>query len=162
MKCRSDPRPEVETRPAIHKRFNLLIVTINHPISLQTDTPLAMSFADLVGGGACGPSNPLQSLGKRFGEDRSNQLDRFGSAGPSGSSASGSRASVSGRSRAEKSCDLTVTSLILTVSHPAIPARLLDRLDRPAPNSSPTSFLILLPDMPSIWLPSEELFQRPI
>lgn len=48
-----------------------------------------MSFSDLAGGAACGPSNPLQNLGKRFGQDRSSQMDRFGSA------ASGSRSSVS-------------------------------------------------------------------
>lgn len=51
----------------------------------------AMSFSDLVGGTACGPSNPLQNLGKRFGQDRSTQFDRYGSgsaAGPSSSSVS--------------------------------------------------------------------------
>lgn len=37
-----------------------------------------MPLSDLVTGGpACGPSNPLQSLGKRFGQDRSTQMDRF-------------------------------------------------------------------------------------
>jgi len=35
-----------------------------------------MSLPDLVGGGAaCGPVNPLQQLGKRFGEDRGAQFD---------------------------------------------------------------------------------------
>lgn len=35
-----------------------------------------MSLPGLVGGGAdCGPVNPLQQLGKRFGEDRGSQLD---------------------------------------------------------------------------------------
>ncbi|PWN30088.1 TPR-like protein [Jaminaea rosea] len=47
-----------------------------------------MPMSDLVGGGAaaCGPSNPLQTLGKRFGQDRSGQLDRFNQAGSSRSS----------------------------------------------------------------------------
>ncbi|KDN51389.1 hypothetical protein K437DRAFT_290154 [Tilletiaria anomala UBC 951] len=47
-----------------------------------------MSLSDIVSGGAaCGPTNPLQQLGKRFGQDRSSQLDRYGNtdAGPSGS-----------------------------------------------------------------------------
>ncbi|PWZ02043.1 TPR-like protein [Testicularia cyperi] len=40
-----------------------------------------MSMSDFVSGGAgCGPSNPLQSLGKRFGQDRSTQHDTFASA----------------------------------------------------------------------------------
>ncbi|KAK0542985.1 hypothetical protein OC846_006333 [Tilletia horrida] len=42
-----------------------------------------MSFSNLVGGGAeCGPSNPLATLGKRFGQDHSTQRDRFGPAPP--------------------------------------------------------------------------------
>jgi hypothetical protein len=47
-----------------------------------------MSFRDLVSGGAeCGPSNPLATFGKQFGQDRGAQLDRFGqSAEASGSS----------------------------------------------------------------------------
>ncbi|CAO1631219.1 unnamed protein product [Parajaminaea phylloscopi] len=55
-----------------------------------------MSFGDLAGGGAaCGPSNPLQNLGKRFGQDRSSQLDRFGGhlGAASGSRSSGFRSS---------------------------------------------------------------------
>ncbi|SPO26184.1 uncharacterized protein UTRI_02460 [Ustilago trichophora] len=37
-----------------------------------------MSLSDLVSGGAgCGPSNPLQSIGKRFGQDRGAQQDSF-------------------------------------------------------------------------------------
>jgi peroxin-5 len=43
-----------------------------------TTTLAVMSFSDLVSGGpSCGPSNPLQNLGKRFGQDRSSQMDRF-------------------------------------------------------------------------------------
>lgn len=54
-----------------------------------------MSFSDLVAGGAgCGPSNPLQNLGKRFGHDRSSQLDRFD--GVSNGGAAESSQSVSG------------------------------------------------------------------
>ncbi|EPQ29468.1 uncharacterized protein PFL1_03223 [Pseudozyma flocculosa PF-1] len=45
-----------------------------------------MSLSDLVSGGAaCGPSNPLQNMGKRFGQDRSTQMDTFGGAGPAAS-----------------------------------------------------------------------------
>ncbi|PWN50225.1 TPR-like protein [Violaceomyces palustris] len=48
-----------------------------------------MSLSDLVSGGAgCGPSNPLQNIGKRFGQDRSSQLDNFTHDVPSSSSAS--------------------------------------------------------------------------
>lgn len=37
-----------------------------------------MSLSDLVSGGAgCGPSNPLQNIGKRFGQDRGAQQDSF-------------------------------------------------------------------------------------
>ncbi|KAJ1020781.1 hypothetical protein NDA16_004171 [Ustilago loliicola] len=37
-----------------------------------------MSMSDLVSGGAgCGPSNPLQNIGKRFGQDRGAQQDTF-------------------------------------------------------------------------------------
>lgn len=57
-----------------------------------------MSFADLVSGGPdCGPSNPLSSLSKRFGQDRGAQLDRFGGEGSdlTGSSGSGIRYAVS-------------------------------------------------------------------
>lgn len=39
-----------------------------------------MSMSDLVSGGAgCGPSNPLQNIGKRFGQDRGAQQDTFAS-----------------------------------------------------------------------------------
>ncbi|TKY86347.1 hypothetical protein EX895_004496 [Sporisorium graminicola] len=39
-----------------------------------------MSMSDLVSGGAgCGPSNPLQNIGKRFGQDRAAQQDTFAS-----------------------------------------------------------------------------------
>ena len=39
-----------------------------------------MSMSDLVSGGAgCGPSNPLQNIGKRFGQDRTAQQDTFAS-----------------------------------------------------------------------------------
>lgn len=42
-----------------------------------------MSLPDLVGGGAeCGPVNPLQQLGKRFGQDRGTQFDSFGQGVP--------------------------------------------------------------------------------
>ncbi|WFD32118.1 hypothetical protein MSPP1_003161 [Malassezia sp. CBS 17886] len=38
-----------------------------------------MSLPDLLGGGAeCGPVNPLQQLGKRFGQDHGAQFDRTG------------------------------------------------------------------------------------
>ncbi|SJX62154.1 related to peroxisomal targeting signal receptor [Sporisorium reilianum f. sp. reilianum] len=37
-------------------------------------------MSDLVSGGAgCGPSNPLQNIGKRFGQDRTTQQDTFAS-----------------------------------------------------------------------------------
>ena len=43
-----------------------------------------MSMSDLLSGADCGPSNGLQQLGKRLGQDRSTQLDRYGNAaGPS-------------------------------------------------------------------------------
>lgn len=46
-----------------------------------------MSFSDLVSGGAeCGPSNPLATFGKRFGQDRGAQMDRYSE----GAEASGS------------------------------------------------------------------------
>jgi hypothetical protein len=59
------------------------------------DSRLSMSFRDLVSGGAeCGPSNPLATFGKQFGQDRGAQLDRFGE----GAEASGSgRHIVSGK-----------------------------------------------------------------
>ncbi|GAC95714.1 hypothetical protein PHSY_003290 [Pseudozyma hubeiensis SY62] len=39
-----------------------------------------MSMSDLISGGAgCGPSNPLQNIGKRFGQDRGAQQDTFAS-----------------------------------------------------------------------------------
>ena len=42
-----------------------------------------MSLPDLVSGGAgCGPVNPLQQLGKRFGQDRGAQFDSFGKGVP--------------------------------------------------------------------------------
>ncbi|KAN0064634.1 hypothetical protein ACQY0O_002263 [Thecaphora frezii] len=51
-----------------------------------------MSLSDLVSGGAgCGPSNPLQSIGKRFGQDRSTQMDTFSNVDPSSSSLSSFR-----------------------------------------------------------------------
>ncbi|UZJ52555.1 hypothetical protein CBS101457_001875 [Exobasidium rhododendri] len=51
-----------------------------------------MSFADLMSGGAeCGPSNPLSNFTKRFGQDRSAQLDRFGEGSEAGSSSSNIR-----------------------------------------------------------------------
>lgn len=34
-----------------------------------------MSLPDMIGGAACGPVNPLQQLGKRFGHDRGAQFD---------------------------------------------------------------------------------------
>jgi peroxin-5 len=37
-----------------------------------------MSLAMLVGGAECGPSNPLQSLSKRFDQDRGAQQVRAG------------------------------------------------------------------------------------
>lgn len=60
-----------------------------------------MPLSDIVTGGpACGPSNPLQSLGKRFGQDRSTQLDRFDAGRGEGSSGSGAQVSLSPGSRA--------------------------------------------------------------
>ncbi len=48
-----------------------------------------MSLSDLVSGGAdCGPSNALSQLGKRFGQDRSSQMDRFDGPGVGGSGSS--------------------------------------------------------------------------
>ena len=45
-----------------------------------------MSLSDLVSGGAgCGPSNPLQNMGKRFGQDRGSQLDSYSHAASSSS-----------------------------------------------------------------------------
>ncbi|CDU25625.1 related to peroxisomal targeting signal receptor [Sporisorium scitamineum] len=59
-------------------------------------------MSDLVSGGAgCGPSNPLQNIGKRFGQDRTAQQDTFASnpyaqqQGPSFRSQSGSGATSS-------------------------------------------------------------------
>ncbi|WFC95563.1 hypothetical protein MBRA1_002212 [Malassezia brasiliensis] len=41
-----------------------------------------MSFPEMLGGGAeCGPVNPLQQLGKRFGQDRGTQFDGHGAVG---------------------------------------------------------------------------------
>ncbi|WFD07294.1 WD40 repeat-like protein [Malassezia vespertilionis] len=38
-------------------------------------TRMSMSLPDLVGGAQCGPVNPLQQLGKRFGQDRATPFD---------------------------------------------------------------------------------------
>lgn len=41
-----------------------------------------MSFPEMLGGGAeCGPVNPLQQLGKRFGQDRGTQFDGHSAVG---------------------------------------------------------------------------------
>ena len=46
---------------------------------LQSRHHCTMSLAMLVGGAECGPSNPLQSLSKRFDQDRGVQQVRTGS-----------------------------------------------------------------------------------
>ncbi|CAO1620206.1 unnamed protein product [Sympodiomycopsis kandeliae] len=82
-----------------------------------------MSFADLAGGAACGPSNPLQNLGKRFGQDRSTQFDRFGGQGGSSSQgSSGFRASSRpGANQAEGFHQHSTAPLDLAPLHGALP-----------------------------------------
>jgi hypothetical protein len=47
------------------------------PFSTIT-TRVRMPLSDLVTGGPeCGPSNPMASFSKRFGQDRGAQMDRF-------------------------------------------------------------------------------------
>lgn len=72
-----------------------------------------MSFRDLVSGGAeCGPSNPLATFGKQFGQDRGAQLDRFGQS----SEASGSSRHVVSVKDEDEKCDAAQEKCILMFS----------------------------------------------
>ncbi len=62
-----------------------------------------MSMSDLVSGGAgCGPSNPLQNIGKRFGQDRGAQQDTFGGGAFQQQQAPSFRSNVSGGSSSQQ------------------------------------------------------------
>lgn len=78
-------RGQLCNRRVIRNRFESesLAQTITRAITIaRTDT---MSLSMLVGGGAeCGPSNPLQSLSKRFDQDRGAQQVGHGGARETG------------------------------------------------------------------------------
>lgn len=82
---------------------SLHLPSIPSPLEHASYNPVKMSMSHLVSGGAgCGPSNPLQNIGKRFAQDRGAQQDTLGVGAFQQQQVSSFRSNVSGGSSSQQ------------------------------------------------------------